>query len=169
MVDAGKGIHSIATTIFIALLVYVTYPYFNSFFTGVSYDVFKYILWATYVLVIITTAGITPIIISTVEETDASIFSALGGFGLYALGALIMRIATPFAQIFVGEGYSGVLPNAVTNGSLTAAQGTQAIGWVSVLWIVAVVFLLIILPVAMSTAPHMFEPTIKVVREKVGM
>lgn len=165
--EALKGIHALATCIFMLLVIYVTYPYFSSFFTGVTYNLFKYILWATYIMIIVVVTAIVPATIAFNEEPEASVLSALAGFGMYGMGAIIMRIATPFAQVFVGEGYTGVLNSAATSGQMTAAQATTGNQWITFLWIVAVVFWLILIPIAAAVAPKLFEPGIKMVKERI--
>lgn len=154
--DAFKGIHALGTLFLVLLLIYSTYGMFENFFNGVSYTVFKYLLWGSYYLVIIVTALIVPATIAFGDEPETSIISALAGFGMYCLGALAMRIGTPFVEWAVnsggtGTGFSMMLTE---NSTITATQGNQ---WVTVIWIIGALMFLIVLPTAAALIPSIYQ------------
>lgn len=155
--DAFRGVHAIGTTLFILFLVYVTYGFYNDFFSTVTYDLFRYILWTSFITIILITAAVVPATIAFGEEPETSFISAFAAFGLYSAGTIIMRVSTPIAQYFVGEEYSGVFNDAATNGMLTAADATTATQWVSLLWIVGVIMILFLIPIAAALMPSLFE------------
>lgn len=180
--DPLKGIHAIATTLFAIFMYWITYGFVSNFIGSVAQPTLNIILWVAYIMTVIVSTLVTPALIAFGEDSDASIASMTVGTGLFFFGVLVMTILSPMILMFVGDSTvgsgvgalyqnmpaSGVCPaNTALSVQTVAGVPTNmcvqnlSLGIMSLLWIIAVVFLLFICPVVAQVAPILYMPAVK--------
>lgn len=153
-----KGIHALATLLFSLFAIYMSWEFIYNFYNSISDPILSSIMWISLIIfIIIITLGI-PALIALNEESEASIVSAAAGLAVYFSGILFMRIFTPIIEMFIGGDTLTIGALQETTGSvLSGSNSTLAIQIMSLLWIIAALLVLLILPVMAAAAPELNE------------
>ena len=151
--DATKGIHALITFFFALLIAYLGWPFIENFVIAIADDLLRNITWVTVILYLVVASLAVPALIALSDnETDATVISMVMGYGFFFIGILFMTILTPIIQLFVG-------------GGITTTQILQEpfhIQLMTLLWVIAVLFSLVIGPVLLAVAPNSFETSKKI-------
>lgn len=135
--DATRGIHALLTTCLTLLLIWVTYDFATKYFsTGDS--TLNTIYWTSYIIIILVTGIVIPILIATEIETESSLLSVGAAWLYYCAAVLAMSVLTPISEALIN------VMDTVLNAQVLSA-----------LWIVAIIAALYVIPIIIGAAPNL--------------
>lgn len=134
---ATKGLHALLGVGFVLLLVWTTFDYADSYFSSETDSTIRTIYWISYIILILVTGLVAPLMIATETEEEVSIIS-IGGAWLYYCAAVVgVSVFSPIALAIIGV--------------LDQTLDIQVFG---VLWMIVIAAALFILPTIISIMPN---------------
>lgn len=158
--DALKGVHAFGTAGFGILLLGFTYTFFQNIINAYQDTSIRTIIWVSYVIINVIFILVIPALIVMQGTSNASIASALVGYGSYGIGI--------FATNILWWLISGFINSATGNIFTNFGQNSVPTQFLTLFFIIGLFLLSYVIPILIMIFPEVLDDRLAGVSEALS-
>lgn len=161
--DGLKGVHAFGTAGFGILLLGFTFTFFQDLINSYQDTSIKTIIWVSYIVMNVLFILVVPALIVLHGTSNASVISALVGYGAYGVGIFATNILWYIVDAFI----SGGSDNSI-NFFTSFGQNSIPAQFLSLFFIIGLFLMCYIIPVLITIFPEVLDDRLAGINEAIS-